>query len=67
MPVPTEDQVAAALNTLLREALTQGVPVTVPGLGTFAVQHQSSRIEELPDGRVVMQPPRDEVVFRPAS
>lgn len=53
------------LADIVREALSRGETIHVPGLGTFAVAHRSSQIEEQPNGQVTMKPPRDEVVFTP--
>lgn len=39
--------------------------MTVPGLGTFRVEHLESRIERREDGQIVMRPPRDEIRFIP--
>lgn len=61
-PVP-RDQVTSVLADIVRESLARGEEVVVPGLGTFRVEHRSSRIEEQPDGQIRMEPPRDEVVF----
>ena len=65
MPQIPPDQLTAALADVLREQLVQGEAFHVPGLGTFRTDHHESMIEEQPDGQVVMQPPRDEVVFSP--
>lgn len=67
MQSPPRDQVVAVLADLVREAVSRGDEVHVPGLGTFHVEHRSSHIEEQPDGRVLMKPPRDEVAFTPES
>ena len=55
------------LADIVRDALTRGETIHVPGLGTFGVEHRSSQIEEQPDGKVVMRPPRDAVVFSAES
>jgi nucleoid DNA-binding protein len=65
MLAPPRDQVVSVLADIVREALTRGEAVHVPGLGTFSVEHRSSQIEEQPDGQVVMKPPGDEIVFTP--
>lgn len=65
-PLPRE-QVVAALAEILREFLAEGEPVTIPGLGTFAIMHEESRIEEQPDGQYRMVPPHDQVTFEPES
>lgn len=65
-PMPPE-QVVAALAEVLRESLAEGEAITVPGLGTFALLHEESRIEEQPDGQYRMVPPHDKVTFEPES
>lgn len=60
----TLDEVAAAVADVVRTALTHGDDVHLPGLGTFFVEHQDSRLEER-DGQMVMEPPRDIVAFSP--
>ncbi len=65
MHSPPRDQVVSALADIVRDALTRGGTIHVPGLGTFGVEHRSSQVEEQPDGSVTMKPPRDEVVFTP--
>ena len=61
----TRDQAVSALAETVREALVQGESVYVPSLGTFRVEHRPSEKTELPSGEVVMQPPRNEIVFSP--
>ena len=65
MEAPSKEEVVAVLSDILREALSRGDSVEVPGFGVFEVRHQSSGIEEQPDGALVMVPPRDEVRFTP--
>ena len=65
-PLSTE-HVAKALAEVIREALIRNEKVDVHGLGTFEVTHHSSREEEAPDGRLLLQPPRDVVDFSPAA
>jgi len=66
MPAISRDQVVAALAETLRDRLSAREPVEVPGLGTFAITHVPSRIEEV-DGETVLTPPRDELTFMPSS
>ena len=61
----SRDQAVAALVEAVRDALTQGDAVHIPSLGTFRVEHRPSTKEHLPDGGVVMQPPRNVIVFSP--
>ena len=64
---PDLPAVAEALSAHVREALERGDPAEVPGLGTFRVEHQPSQTRELEGGRFSISPPRDAVVFEPAS
>ena len=59
----SRDQAVSALVAVVREALVKGERVHIPELGTFHVEYQPSRAEELPTGEVVMRPPRNEIVF----
>ncbi len=63
---PSPKEAIEAFAVVVRRALVQGKDVVVPNLGTFHVEHQSSRREQQPDGTVVMQPPRNVVRFEPA-
>lgn len=65
MPDVTSEALTRALVDHLREVLVDGEDVFVPGLGTFHVHHEMSRVREHPDGRIEMQPPRDVVAFAP--
>lgn len=60
----TLDEVATVVTDVVRTTLTQGDEVHLPGLGTFFVEHQDSRLEER-NGVMVMEPPRDTVAFSP--
>ena len=67
METPTPEQIAQALGELVQDALMRGESVHVPGLGTFYVDHRGSTTERLPDGRVVLHPPRDLPAFTPEA
>ncbi len=60
---PINEDVAAAVTAAVRDALMEGLPVEVPGLGTFRVRHRPSRVDTRPDGTEEMLPPRDVVEF----
>ncbi len=66
LPDTVTDDVLRAFGEAVRERLMRRDGVTVPGLGTFMVQHDPSRVTELEDGQRVLQPPADVVVFEPA-
>jgi DNA-binding protein HU-beta len=63
MATPSLADVAQALAELVQEALMRGESIYVPGIGTFSVEHHGSTTEQLPDGRLVLHPPRDVVSF----
>lgn len=63
----SRELVLEALGRLVREALVRGETVELPGLGTFRVEHQPSRTDQLPDGSIALRPPSDNVVFVPES
>jgi nucleoid DNA-binding protein len=66
MPTPTAKDVIRAFARIVREQLVRGESAYVPGLGTFTVEHEPSRVV-MPegDGSPSMQPPRDVVRFQP--
>lgn len=57
------DDTSNAVASVLRESLVDGHGMTVPGLGTFRVVHESSSVSQRHDGLEVMLPPRDVVAF----
>jgi nucleoid DNA-binding protein len=67
MATPSSDDVASALATVARRALIRGKDVDLPRLGRLEVRHEHSTIDERPDGETILQPPKDYVVFIPAS
>ncbi len=67
MAAPALEDVAQALAELVQEVLMRGESVYVPGIGTFSVEHHGSTTEQLPDGRLVLHPPRDVVCFTPEA
>ncbi|PSQ82131.1 MAG: hypothetical protein BRD46_00385 [Bacteroidetes bacterium QS_8_68_15] len=61
------ERVAEALGACVREALERGEAVEVPGMGTFRVEHRTSELDQQDDGNVAVRPPRDQIVFDPAT
>lgn len=61
----SRDEAVAALAAVIRDALVQGEEAHIPELGTFRVEYRPSATEELPNGEVVMRPPRNEIIFSP--
>ena len=65
MERPSSDLVVSVLSAIIREALSRGDAIDLPGLGVLSIGHRNSEIEAQPGGDLVLQPPRDEVVFTP--
>lgn len=63
MTTITSDQLKETLAGVIRDALANGDAISLPGLGTFRVEHRPSERVEDENGQIVMRPPRDEVVF----
>ena len=61
MPDPAQRAFARTVRDLLRA----GQDVAVDGLGEFRLYHRSARMETRPDGRRVVMPPQDAVLFEP--
>ncbi len=59
-----DDLIARTLRDLLPEQLMALDRVRVPGLGTFVREETPSRVQQTPDG-AVMLPPAIRVAFRP--
>lgn len=59
-----DDLIARTLRDLLPEQLMALDRVRVPGLGTFVREETPSRVQQTPEG-AVMLPPAIRVVFRP--
>ncbi len=66
-PALNADDVATALATVARRSLVRGETVNLPKLGRLEVRHQRSTMEERPDGKTVLRPPKDHVVFIPST
>ncbi len=63
MSLPEREMIEQALSEALVQALGEDRELHVPYLGRFRVHHQESRIENQPDGRLLMKPPRDVIAF----
>lgn len=61
--IRSDSELRTVLAELLRERMTSGESLHIPGLGTFSVEHQLSSVEEQEGEQIVMAPPRDTVVF----
>lgn len=54
-----------AFAEVVREQITQKNEVTLKNVGTFSHEHRKQFQQQLKDGRVVMIPPKDTIVFNP--
>tara|TARA_R110002124_G_scaffold221839_1_gene387301 strand:+ start:22777 stop:22974 length:198 start_codon:yes stop_codon:yes gene_type:complete len=50
----------------IRDQIIMKNSVEVKGLGTFKAAHTSQQQEKKPDGKLVMQPPKDSIEFKAA-
>ncbi len=61
------DNVIEAIVEYVRSGLSHREPVVLPGLGTFEVVHQPSRVEIRDDGSRIVHPPKDAITFTPEA
>ena len=61
----SEDDLVIALVQVLHEAVMRDERVRVPGLGTFQIRHEESRLHMPADGPARLEPPRDTVELVP--
>ncbi|MEM1094115.1 MAG: HU family DNA-binding protein [Bacteroidota bacterium] len=59
------NEISEAIVTLIREGLLQGNEVTVPSLGTFALERQSGQFVVGDNDQYVLRPPQQQVRFTP--
>ena len=64
---PDLSAVAEALSASVRDALERNEPAEVPGMGVFRVEHRPSQMNEQEEGLLSVSPPRDVIVFEPAT
>lgn len=54
-----------AFGLTIRDQIIMKNSVEVKGLGTFKADHTNQTQEKRADGKVVMQPPKDSIEFKP--
>lgn len=54
-----------AFKEVIREQLVRKNKVDLDGFGIFEVQHREQHQKKYENGRVVLMPPADEIVFKP--
>lgn len=52
-----------AFVTVLREQIINQNQVFIDGLGSFHVEHKKQYTTKTEDGRTVIMPPKDEIIF----
>ena len=55
------------LAEVIKKKLIQSRKVKIPDLGSLEVHHQKQKQEQRNDGQVILNPPKDEVRFKPAA
>ncbi len=65
MKLMTEKKTEQEIATILAAHLKKQAQVQIGGLGTFSVAHQKQEQHQEKDGRIVMKPPADIIVFTP--
>lgn len=63
MDTHSPQNVGRALAEIIHEDLLDRREITLPGWGTFTVEHRGGRTERH-DGAVSLHPPKDTVVFQ---
>lgn len=58
-----DQDILGVLTEIIREEVTKKNEVVIEGLGVFKSSHQKQYQKQFDDGRVVMMPPKDEIIF----
>ena len=53
-----------AFVEVVKEEVSKKQSVQIEGLGTFQIKHQKQYQQQFDNGRVVMMPPKDQIVFK---
>ncbi|HEX6982959.1 MAG TPA: HU family DNA-binding protein [Balneolaceae bacterium] len=56
-----------AFSEVIREEVAQKNEVKLEGLGSFNFEHQKQIQKQYKNGRVVMMPPKDRIIFIPEN
>ncbi len=62
-PSTVQDRFRSAFAAAIRERLTRGEPVQLPGLGELRIKHHLSSVKTEKDGSVVVHPPANHIEF----
>ena len=60
-----EKQLIKALRETMREELLRQHAIEIDGLGRFEAVHKEQHQKRTEDGKTVMMPPQDRIVFTP--
>lgn len=52
-----------AFAEVIKEEVAQNSPLEIEGLGVFQVEHRNQFQQQFDNGKVVMMPPKDHIVF----
>jgi len=61
------ERLVEELVAIIREELMKRGTVSIPSVGSFRVEHQRHSRKETTDGKVVMTPPVDSLIFNSDS
>lgn len=53
-----------AFAEVIKEKVSQKQPVQIEGLGVFRIEHHKQYQQQFDNGRVVMMPPKDQIIFK---
>jgi len=56
-----------AVADVIRDQIVKKNDIKIPGLGSFRCNHVKQHQKQYENGRVVMVPPRDEIIFVPEN
>lgn len=56
-----------AVADVIRDQVVKKNDIKIPGLGSFRSNHVKQHQKQYENGRVVMVPPRDEIIFIPEN
>ncbi len=63
----TDKTAEQEIVAILAGHLKKHSQVQISGLGTFSITHQKQKQQQEKDGRIIMKPPADIIVFTPEN
>lgn len=61
------DDFLTAFSEIVRDEVVQKNEVKLEGVGSFRLDHQKQIQKQYKNGRVVMMPPKDRIIFIPEN